>query len=302
MSEVNQHVGSRKWKFERRTVMARSVNDIHCIDLIDLSKKKTTWKYLMVSVDIYSRYCHVVKMHTKTSDDIQKALKECWKEMGKPKKIWSDMESGLESNETKAFLEDNDVEVYHTNNSYIGPGSHANPIAERMNKTIKESYIEKQTGNFNAMVTKGVEKVNEEYNERVHRTIGTTPEEAKNGDIDIRQDNEARAREPVTRGPRYKIGDEVLLQKKKETIGAKYKNTYKGPYKIIEVRKTRPITYILEGVKGSIYGQQIKKYKPRRQVRIEDADTEPEDDDTEKESDEETATMKLRGGKIIKKK
>lgn len=290
-----QFKGPRNTDFERRAVYSPGVNEIHGIDLMDLSQKKTKWKYLFVCIDIYSRFCHVVKMTNKTSVSIQNALKECWEVIGKPQKIWSDMEAGLESNENKEFLSKNNVHLYHTENSYIGPGSHANPIVERMNKTIKESFVEKESGTFTNMIQKGIDKVNTEYNERVHRTLGTTPAEVMADNVDISQDQIERLNKPKTRGKRFHNGDQVLLQKKKENIEKKYQNTYEGPYTITEIKTTKPITYVLDKKKGTFYGQQLKKYIPNKHIRIEDADTDNETDDTYIEQSE--SSMTLRNGK-----
>jgi hypothetical protein len=164
-----------------------------------------------------------------------------------------------------------------------------------MNKTIKESFVEKESGTFTNMIKKGIDKVNTEYNERVHRTLGTTPAEVMADNVDISQDQIERLNKPKTRGKRFHIGDQVLLQKKKENIEKKYQNTYEGPYTITEIKTTKPITYVLDKKKGTFYGQQLKKYIPNKHIRIEDADTDNETDDTYIEQSE--SSMTLRNGK-----
>lgn len=261
-TKESQFKGPRNHKFARRVVFSPVPNHFHGMDLIDLSSRGAG--YILVVVDLYSRMVSTVKIPSKAQAHIEAGLKTCWTKMkGVPKFIWADKEGGLTANLSKKFLDEYKVKVYHTNNSYIGPGSHANPISERMNRTIKD-FQEKQPGNFKQKSASVVKKFDDQYNNRVHSTTKITPKEAHfNPDAKV----ERRPEPPAEIRSRYKVGDTVLLQRKQEVIEKKYNRTYDGPYIIEEIRKTRPLTYVLKDEKGltlpgSYYGPQIKKYRP----------------------------------------
>ena len=86
-------------EFDRRTVTSQGVNDIWAIDLVDFAKQKGG--YVMNCVDVFSRYAQSVKLKNKSKAEMQRAIHELIKLYGaKPKKIWSDLESGVQALET----------------------------------------------------------------------------------------------------------------------------------------------------------------------------------------------------------
>ncbi len=98
-----------------------------------------------------------------------------------------------------------------------------------------------------------------------------TPKEAKNEDNEmeifnkvLKDDNKIKEKTA-----KFKIGDRVRIAIKKNTFEKGYtKNWTDTIYKVVEVKQTKPITYLLENLEGkdkgkiilgSFYNEEIQK-------------------------------------------
>ena len=250
-------------EFDRRTVTSQGVNDIWAIDLVDFAKQKGG--YVMNCVDVFSRYAQSVKLKNKSKAEMQRAIHELIKLYGaKPKKIWSDLESGVQALET--HLNDMGIELYHTDNSYRGEGTHSVPIVERFNRTMKYwMYIYKQESetnmNWAQLLVHTIKRFIPFYNTRVHSSLGRTPEEVYSG----KYNNEVNSIQTVNENARkiegktFNIGQSVNLAKREDPFRSKTEtNFHKKPFSITEIKPTNPTTYTLAGKgKTAYYGKQF---------------------------------------------
>ena len=109
--------------FKKRTVYSRFKDNIWGVDLADmqsLSKYNKGIKYLLCSIDLFSKYAWVVPIKNKKGisivDPFQKILKESNRSRAnskghKPNKIWVDKGSQFYNNYFKKWLKDNDIEM-----------------------------------------------------------------------------------------------------------------------------------------------------------------------------------------------
>ena len=250
-------------EFDRRTVTSQGVNDIWAIDLVDFAKQKGG--YVMNCVDVFSRYAQSVKLKNKSKAEMQRAIHELIKLYGaKPKKIWSDLESGVQALET--HLNGMGIELYHTDNSYRGEGTHSVPIVERFNRTMKYwMYIYKQESetnmNWAQLLVHTIKRFIPFYNTRVHSSLGRTPEEVYSG----KYNNEVNSIQTVNENARkiegktFNIGQSVNLAKREDPFRSKTEtNFHKKPFSITEIKPTTPTTYTLAGKgKTAYYGKQF---------------------------------------------
>ena len=250
-------------EFDRRTVTSQGPNDIWAIDLVDFAKQKGG--YVMNCVDVFSRYAQSVKLKNKSKAEMQRAIHELIKLYGaKPKKIWSDLESGVQALET--HLNGMGIELYHTDNSYRGEGTHSVPIVERFNRTMKYwMYIYKQESvtnmNWAQLLVHTIKRFIPFYNTRVHSSLGRTPEEVYSG----KYNNEVNSIQTVNENARkiegktFNIGQSVNLAKREDPFRSKtVTNFHKKPFSITEIKPTNPTTYTLAGKgKTAYYGKQF---------------------------------------------
>ena len=260
--------------FDRQTIVANGPNNIWAIDLVDFSDRakeradyvKTQQLYVLNAVDVFSRYAQSVKVSGKDVKTIQVALTKLFELFGaKPQKLWCDMESSVVSLES--WLSQQNIELYHVNNSYNGPNTHSVAIVERFNRTFRDAVNEIQVikpMNQSTAISYAIKLFIQKYNyENKHRTIGTTPASIYHGKVhlDDALNNQAeRAREPKFEPKQdLHIGQKVYLQLPKEVIVNKHDAKYfDEPFTISKINPTNPTTYELEEIdNASFYRQQF---------------------------------------------
>ena len=75
--------------FPKRRVIVHNVDDIWCSDLVDmqkLSKWKKGYKYLLMVLELFSKYGWIVPLKTKTGLEVSKAFESIFRK-NKPKKV-----------------------------------------------------------------------------------------------------------------------------------------------------------------------------------------------------------------------
>jgi len=278
------------YKFDRRTTTVSDVNDTFAVDLVDMnSDELSNSGYILNVMDIMSRYAQSEKIPTKSKKDVQEAMEKIFQRFGnKPRKIWSDKEAAIVA--LKSWFSSQGIELYHVENSYMGPNTHSVGMIEAFNKKMKDFMFEHKThhgGSWQQNISYTVNNFIPEYNNTVHGVIGTTPLEAYNGDFDVsrvqEEQNMKKKDEPTDK---LKVGDLVYLQRSKEIIRGKSKTKYiDNIEEISAVIKTNPTTYRLVGHgETGYYRQQFiranaQKIEPVEQVEQEADDTDIEEDE-----------------------
>ena len=94
------------------------MDDIWCSDLVDmqkLSKWNKGYKYLLMVLDLFSKYGWIVPLKTKTGLEVSKAFENIFKK-GKPKKLWVDKGKEYYNKNMLDLLAKNNIEIYSTEN------------------------------------------------------------------------------------------------------------------------------------------------------------------------------------------
>ena len=159
------------------------------------------------------------------------------------------------------WLKENDIIRYSTH------GEHKSAVIERFNRTLKEIMWKRFTAENTRNWIDMIDQLILNYNNRVHSTIGMTPEEAsleKNEENAI-QNTLSKTRNIPKRKPKFKIVDKVRLSRIKGIFEKGYlPNWSEQVYIIDEVLKTTPVTYRIkdslnEIITGSFYEQELQK-------------------------------------------
>ena len=96
-------------------IIAKYPNEIHQIDLLDISNISTTnknVKFFLVDIDVFTRKLQVVPMKNKKTDSVIDAMKEIISE-NKPTIIQSDHGSEFISKEFKTLMKENNIEIQY---------------------------------------------------------------------------------------------------------------------------------------------------------------------------------------------
>lgn len=129
-------------RFQRAQVVVAGPNkqlDIDLMNMQSLAKDNDGVKFLLVAIDVFTRYAWVVPLKDKTGKNVEKALSIILKDI-RPKKIRSDAGGKFKNKWVSKLLKDKHIYHHITLNETI-----ANYV-ERLNKTLRSiifRYLEK---------------------------------------------------------------------------------------------------------------------------------------------------------------
>ena len=251
--------------FPKRYVFVRNVDDIFGADLVDmkaLSKENDDYKYILMVIDIFSKFGWALPLKVKTGAVVKEALEQIFKE-AKPKKLWCDRGTEFYNQVVKTMLKKKKITLYSTENF------EKCSVVERWNLTIKSQLWRYFTANHSHRYVDDLQALIDKYNNTKHRSIKMTPVEAR---LPINRDKVFRNlyyKKLETLGeqqPKFKVGDNVRLAVQKDQFEKSYIINWSDKvYKIKRVLKTRPIVYIVAYKnkihKGKFYEQELQKVK-----------------------------------------
>ena len=257
---------SRK-KFKRRRVISLFVDHIWATDLLDLQRYARVnkgYRYILVVVDVFSKYAWLRALKTKKGNEVSSALKDIIKNSSSPPKfLWSDRGFEYLNTFVKKLLKHYGIHHYFTYNT------EKCVIAERFNRTIRtwlEKYFETSRHTVWYNILSDLEK---RYNNSKHRSIGLTPIQARldeNYMSVLNKLNFPDKRNDIVAS--FKIGDRVRISTNKDIFEKKTatKNWSKEVFVVDAIKKTVPLTYILkdlngEIIEGSFYKEELQKTK-----------------------------------------
>jgi hypothetical protein len=141
-------------------------------DIADFTKsaeENNGFRYALVAVDVFTKYCHVQPMKGKTADDCVQAMKEIINRIGVFKTWISDREGGFESPSFIKLLNSQNIKHIIT--------SSPSGFAERMVKTIKDMIMIRIQGLKlkDEEWVKLLPTVLKQYNSTKHSTTGVSP-------------------------------------------------------------------------------------------------------------------------------
>jgi hypothetical protein len=163
------------------------------------------YKYILVIVDIYSRYANARAMTNKTLPNIIKKYNEMIEEMGKPYKLQADNEFNK-----KEFI--NNLEKDETTYHYFQANEeNKNALVERFNLTLARILQKIRTVTKNYNWASYLSDVIENYNDTIHSTTNKTPKS-------IFFEGEYNEQEYNVIEPVFKVNDTVRIINKKKTF------------------------------------------------------------------------------------
>ena len=123
--------------FKRLPAFAKRINEIWCLDLTfmdKLSYSNNGVNYLLVCVDVFSRFLHVQLMNSKYSTDAVVAFKKMLRKKIMPAKVWVDQKTKF-SGEFRKFCTDKKIKTDS------GRSETKSAVAERAVKSLQNIFI-----------------------------------------------------------------------------------------------------------------------------------------------------------------
>ena len=170
-----------------------------------LSKYNKGIKYLMCTIDLFSKYAWFVSVKHKRGITIvnafQKIMSKC-----KPIKIWVDQGSEFYNKLFKRFLKINNIEMYSTYNEG------KSVVAERFIRTLKNKIFKHMTAISKNVYFDVLDDIVDKYNNTVHKSIKMKP-------IDVTSDSYAEYNEDSNViKPKFNVGYHVRISKYKNIL------------------------------------------------------------------------------------
>ncbi|XP_041350704.1 uncharacterized protein LOC121369716 [Gigantopelta aegis] len=247
------------------------------MDMVSLAKYNDGVKYLMVIIDLFSRFLWVLPLKSKTGKHVVEALTELWKSKSrKPNLFQSDSGSEYKNHMVKALLKTRGITQLFTLNETKAS------YAERVIKTIKMHLYRYMLKNFTYKYMDVLEKVVYSYNHTKHRMLGQTPNS-------VNQQNEQevclsqyliKPKKPILKKKfTFNVGDKVRVSHLRGTFDREYQEKWSGEIFTIERRywSQSHDLYKLKDwdgdpIEGTFYAAELQKVteNPDQLYRIQD--------------------------------
>ena len=168
-------------------------------------------RFLLCVINIFSKYVWVIPSKNKKGTTITNVFQNILDESNcKPNKIWVDKSSKFYNRSMKSFLQNNNVEMYSTNNEEISV------FLERFIRTLKNKIYKYMTSISKNVYIDKLDDIVNKYNNTYHSTIKMKPVDVKSSTyIDS-------SKEINNKDPKFKIGDIVRISKYKNIFAKGY--------------------------------------------------------------------------------
>ena len=253
--------------FSKRLVISNGIDEIWAAHLVEM-QKFSRWnkgiKYLLMVIDVFSKYGWIKPLSDKKTETVSKAFDDIFKSKRKPQMLWTDKGSEFINKHFKEFLKRSGIRLYHTENE------ETSSIVERRNKTMINRMWKMFTVSNSAVYFDKIDKLVDDYNNSRHSSLKMTPVEAS------KKKNEKKVSSNLygeliylkPGKPKFAIGDKVRISKYKRKIFDKgyTPNRTEEIFVIDKVLPTKPVKYSIvdlmgEEIKGSFYEQELQKAK-----------------------------------------
>lgn len=252
-------------KFQKRKVVSNQVDEIWAADLVEMqsfAKRNNGIRYLLMIIDIFSKYGWIIPLKTKTASEVTDAFQRIFKEGRVPSKIWSDKGGEFYNKSLQNLLKKDNIQLYSTENE------EKSSVVERWNRTIKQMMWKYFTANNTDKYLDILPALVKKYNNTKHRSIKCTPVEASKPENQAKVFNALYGDTPLLKKePRFHLNDKVRIAKKKKTFEKGYTpNWTEEIFTISSVKQTKPPTYTIidskgDEIQGTFYEPELQKSK-----------------------------------------
>lgn len=279
MDTIRHDIVTEMFKPRRKTFKRRKVKCIRRFETLqaDLMVMETFkdlndgYSYILLVIDIFSKFIWVRKLKNKRADETAKAFKSILDDIPHKKDIkhvWVDEGSEFKG-QFKDLLKREGINVYNT---FSGMKA---MIAERAIREFKNRLWKRfalhalnKTDKTMYRWIDIIQEIAQEYNNTPHSTLkGITPAKVGLKEEKYLQKH-VYSHPKIRRIPKFQIGDTVRISRGDKNIFRKgYESVYSAElFTITELHQTDPITYTLknhrnEKLKGKVYEPELVKVR-----------------------------------------
>ena len=272
----NLHRRLRK-KFPRRSYNVFNVNDLWEIDLMDLRALKhenDDHTFVLVVIDVLSKYAFAEPMKSKSAESTTEAFKAILKRSDGRLPITLQSDKGKEFVNTKfqTFLKEQNIIFRLVRDPDVKAA-----CIERWIRTLKTRLWRYFTHNRTKRYIDVLQKFVDSYNKSVHSSIGMKPACVNLYNVDIVRRNLSARFSQKSRKPKYDIGAFVRVSRAPNVFRKGYERGWSNElFKIARISTSRPPpVYFLEDlneepIDGFYYEEEINPVKEPDLFEIEE--------------------------------
>ena len=247
-------------RFPRRKTQTWGIDEQWQVDLVDMqhySKTNNGYKYILVAVDVFSRYGFAQPILSKKNVDVLAGFEKMTKER-RPRSLQSDKGKEFLGRTFQDYLAENNIKFFTGENDDVKCA-----LAERLNSTLQSKLFRYFTYKNTYRWIDVLQPMLVSYNNTHHKTLGGTPAEVtpENSDVLFYRLYEQPPKKPL-KPLLLKKGDKVRMLKKKKTFNRGYEPNWTD--EVFTIDTVKPHGYKLkdalkEEIKGLFYPPEVQK-------------------------------------------
>jgi Integrase core domain len=260
---VNELHRPARRNYKRRRTIIKGMDDLWQSDLCQLdqyAKYNKNFKFILVVIDCFSKFVWCRPIKSKSGDDVARAFEDILKSQSrKPHNLQTDQGREYFNVHFQKLMKKYNINHYNTYSRMKAA------IAERVIRSLKERLFKYFSLNGIYKWIDVLPTITQHYNNRKHRTTGMKPSSVnKKNEQQILKESYTHIK-MATGARKFKIGDLVRISKAKHVFEKGYvPNWTTELFKVVTVKLTNPITYLLEDlhgdpIKGCFYTDELQK-------------------------------------------
>lgn len=264
----NRHKLVRQ-RFPRRHYNVKNIDDLWEMDLMDfqsIAKYNSGYNYVLVVIDVLSKYVWVEAIFNKSAKSVVEAFKKILSRSKKRKAICLQSDKGSEFTNSlmQRLLKDKNIQFRVVRS----PQTKA-AVAERFIRTCKERIFRYFTYAKTYKYIDVLQKIIDSYNNTKHSAIKMTPASVNLQNAAIARKNlNQRYGQCSRKPPRYKVGDIVRISRFRSVFSKAYEGGWTDElFKIVRISESRsPHVYFLkdldgEEIDGIFYEEELSRVR-----------------------------------------
>ena len=259
-------------KFKRLKVVVTGLRDQYEADLADMHKLKRyndDISFLLVVIDVFSRYLWVEPLKTKSDQDVVNGFRRIFARTPKPRRLRTDRGKEFMGQKTQDYFHEINVEQWAAHNEEMKAN-----YAERVIRTLKSSLWGYMRAQKKFRYVDVLQDIVHAYNNTKHRSTSMKPSAITKGDVEERLWwHLYKPRTPyiksrlLRRTPfLFKKGDHVRIAHKAHTFERAYDEKWtpeifrvEQPFTRLGIKKYRLTDLKGEDVSGTFYEGELQK-------------------------------------------
>src|SRR5215469_924448 len=248
-------------KFKRRRTFTKGINDLWQADIVDLSslaRSNDGYRYLLMCIDVLSKYARVAPLKTKAASAVRDAFATFLRDQT-PNLLQTDKGTEFLNSTFQSMLQRHNVRHYTSENDDIKCA-----VAERFNRTFLDKLFRYLTYKNSSRYIDALPDLVTSYNATYHSTIKMAP-----SNVTIEHESSIMRLlfppKPKKICWKFNLGDTVRVSESRRAFTKGYREKWTEElFRIAERHSTDPPTYSLidlaeESIKGKFYAEELQK-------------------------------------------